>query len=158
MNDRISNPYVGPYPFTKEERLLFFGRGSEAEDLLSLVISARLVLFYAQSGAGKTSLLQASLLPDLEKEGFQVLPVARVSGQTQPGEQVDNVFVYNLLRHIDGRDEMALDVEAAEAQGSFVVERDDTWRIRLRRRGCDGPRVPTSLHVGKHHLRDANRA
>ncbi len=49
----LSNPYVGPRFFTLADRKYFFGREREACDLLARVIAERLVLFYAQSGAGK---------------------------------------------------------------------------------------------------------
>ena len=71
-------PYVGPRPFERDDQALFFGRESEASDLLSLVMAHQDVLFYAQSGAGKTSLLNARLIPMLEQKGFEVLPVARL--------------------------------------------------------------------------------
>jgi hypothetical protein len=35
-------------------------------------------LIYAQSGAGKTSLFNAQIAPELDKNGFQVLPMTRV--------------------------------------------------------------------------------
>ena len=58
-------PYVGPRPFERKDQTLFFGRDREADDLLSLVVAYEAVLFYAQSGAGKTSLINAGLLPFL---------------------------------------------------------------------------------------------
>ena len=78
----------------------------EARDLLSLVISQRLVLFYAQSGAGKSSLINTWLIPGLKGEGFGVLPVGRVGGELPEGvTQVDNIFLYNLMLSLDrGRD------------------------------------------------------
>jgi WD40 repeat protein len=100
MSDQIRNPYVGPRPFTKEERAFFFGRKREASVLSSLVIAKPLVLFYAQSGAGKTSLINTSLIPALEERGFEVLPVGRVFGESKPRVKVKedfNIFVYNLL-------------------------------------------------------------
>ena len=40
------------------------------------MLSERLLLFYAQSGAGKSSLLHTRLIPPLrEEKGFVVLPV-----------------------------------------------------------------------------------
>jgi hypothetical protein len=39
------------------------------------------VLFYAPSGAGKSSLINARLLPALRDEGFAVLGTVRVGGQ-----------------------------------------------------------------------------
>lgn len=72
--------YVGPRPFEQEDKFIFFGRDREARDLLSIVIAHNLVLVYAQSGAGKTSLLNAGLIPLLEENQFEVFPVARVKG------------------------------------------------------------------------------
>ena len=71
------NPYVGPRTFARADSGMFFGREQEARDLLARVISERLLLFYAQSGAGKSSLINTRLAPGLEDEGFAVLPVAR---------------------------------------------------------------------------------
>ena len=55
------NPYVGPTAFKEEDREYFFGREREARDLLARVLSQRLVVFYAQSGAGKSSLINTRL-------------------------------------------------------------------------------------------------
>ncbi len=99
---KTDNPYIGPRSFTRDQRDRFFGRSREARNLLSLVISERLVLFYAQSGAGKTSLLNTSLIPSLEDNGRAVLPKGRVSGQLPAGvDAVDNIFIFNLLTHLD---------------------------------------------------------
>jgi WD40 repeat protein len=97
MSEQGSNPYVGPRTFARDESHLFFGREREARDLLSLVISERLVLFYAQSGAGKSSLINTRLIPGLEAQGFEVLPVGRVGGALSPEGKAGNVFIYNLL-------------------------------------------------------------
>ena len=58
------------------------------------------MLFYAQSGAGKTSLISARLIPDLEQEGFKVLPVARVGVEEAETPDVDNIYVFNALRYL----------------------------------------------------------
>lgn len=99
----LENPYVGPRTFEKEDRNRFFGREREARDLVSLVISERLVLFYAQSGAGKSSLVNARLIPRLvEEENFVALPVGRVYGELPPGiAAVDNIFVFNLILSLE---------------------------------------------------------
>jgi tetratricopeptide (TPR) repeat protein len=95
-------PFVGPRPFKREDAPLFFGRTDEADELRSLVVADREVLLYAQSGAGKTSLLNAGLRPLLEAErvGFEVLPVARVryeSPEEIETRQVANVYIFNVL-------------------------------------------------------------
>ncbi len=106
MNQPGQNPYIGPRPFLREEKDKFFGREREGRDLLSLVSSERLLLFYAQSGAGKTSLINTRLVPGLEAKHFEVLPIGRVSGELLPGVEVDNIFATNLMLKLDmGADE-----------------------------------------------------
>jgi len=101
-----TNPYVGPRTFSTAQSHLFFGREREARDLLARVLSERLLLFYAQSGAGKSSLIYARLIPQLGERGFVVLPVGRVAGDPSAGmEQVDNIYAFNLMSSIDaGKD------------------------------------------------------
>lgn len=100
---KAQNPYVGPRTFEREEADRFFGREREARELLALVIAERLVLFYAQSGAGKSSLIKTRLIPGLEQKGFEVLPIGRVSGMKLPMEQTatGNPFVFNLLLSLE---------------------------------------------------------
>lgn len=110
MANPINNPYVGPRTFKEDESDLFFGREREARDLLSLVMSERLVVFYAQSGAGKSSLINARLRPGLINEGFKVLPVGRVNGELLKGiSEVDNIFVFNLILSLDQSQHEAAD-------------------------------------------------
>lgn len=100
MNTNPTNPYVGPRTFLKNESHLFFGRDREARDLFSLVNSEKLVLFYAQSGAGKSSLINTRLIPNLEAKNYEVLRVGRVGGQDYPGIDIENIYVFNLLRSL----------------------------------------------------------
>lgn len=102
-NLAVANPYVGPRTFTYAQRRLFFGRDREARDLLARVVSERVLLFYAQSGAGKSSLLHTRLIPQLrEEEGFAVLPVGRVSGELPAGVgRVENIYLFNLMASLD---------------------------------------------------------
>ena len=100
MNTIIQNPYIGPRMFTKEEKHLFFGRDREARDLTALVATEKVVLFYAQSGSGKSSLINTKLIPELEHKEFEVLPVARVSGYTTLDTGIENIYIYNLFRSL----------------------------------------------------------
>jgi hypothetical protein len=90
------NPYVGPVPFTEQNKHLFFGRDREAADLLGLVSGYQAVLLYATSGAGKTSLVNAKLIPSLEARKANVLGPVRVSGPLDLLRQYDppNVFSF----------------------------------------------------------------
>lgn len=103
MEQPAANPFVGPRAFHEDERERFFGRDHEIDGLASLLGVDHLILFYAPSGAGKTSLLNAGLIPQLRDGGYTVLPVARVSGDyPRSGIPVDNIFVFNVLSILDG--------------------------------------------------------
>jgi hypothetical protein len=96
------NPYVGPRAFQYGETL--YGRDREVVELLDLLIAERIVLLYSPSGAGKTSLIQAGLIPELQKEGFRVLPVMRVS--LEPSLALDsfpmaNRYILSLLLSLE---------------------------------------------------------
>jgi WD40 repeat protein len=91
------SPYVGPRPFVGSDSARFFGRDREAVDLKHRVMAHPITLLYSMSGAGKTSLINARLVPDLQAEGCVVLPSARVRGlswKLDPG-QIKNVFVFH---------------------------------------------------------------
>ncbi len=96
-----SEPYVGPRPFEESDRGVFFGRDQEANELVSLITAHPIVLLYAQSGAGKTSLVKAALIPLLvNEEKFDVLPPMRVREQTATGvapEKIENIYMFNAL-------------------------------------------------------------
>lgn len=97
MAARDSRPYVGPRPFETSDRGLFFGRGREADDILSLIMFHRTVLLYAQSGAGKSSLINTSIIPGLQAAGFATPPVVRIRGA--PAEYLAaaaNVYLANI--------------------------------------------------------------
>ena len=65
---RPPNPYVGPRPFREEEQNRFFGRTEEIAILEGLALARQATLLFAQSGAGKSSLLRAGLIPSLTRE------------------------------------------------------------------------------------------
>lgn len=74
---QTGNPYVGPQSFRAGQHL--YGRAVALDTLFNLVVAERIVLLYSPSGAGKSSLINAALIPDLNREGLEVLPVVRVN-------------------------------------------------------------------------------
>lgn len=104
-SSEVTNPYVGPVPFDREKKEFFFGREKETKKLLSLAISERVVLFYSQSGAGKSSLINAGLIPGLKDYDYWTLPIARVGGELPPdlaADRVGNIYVFNVLSSLAG--------------------------------------------------------
>ncbi|WNG23778.1 protein kinase [Cystobacter fuscus] len=61
-----SNPYRGLAPFEAEHRALFFGRDADIHAVLERLRHRPLVLVAGDSGAGKSSLCRAGVLPRME--------------------------------------------------------------------------------------------
>lgn len=92
-------PFPGPLPFLRTDEPIFCGRDRETRDLLDMLLAYRMTVLYAQSGAGKTSLVNAGLRPLLEREGFRVVR-ARVidDGRATPDLAIPNRFVWNAIQ------------------------------------------------------------
>ena len=76
----LDSPYVGLNFFTEENAAMFFGRDSERTVLISNLRASRLTLLYAESGAGKSSLLRAGVaarLAELAQRSFNQRGTAR---------------------------------------------------------------------------------
>lgn len=81
--NRENNPYRGLKPFDKAHSHLFFGRQEVVKDLSAFVNKHQLTVVLGASGTGKSSLVKAGLIPDLEnavENQWQVLEPIR------PGE------------------------------------------------------------------------
>lgn len=99
---RVGNPYVGPTSFRLGDAL--YGRDREREELVDLLEAERIVLIYSPSGAGKTSLIEAALVPALRDDGFEVLPVIRVTHplESRPGAPTPrNRYVMSALLSLE---------------------------------------------------------
>ena len=77
-NGAASGPYVGLRSYRTGESNLFFGRARESLEIARLWRAKKLTLLYGSSGVGKTSLLEAGIIPELDKSRFDVLPVGRI--------------------------------------------------------------------------------
>ena len=102
----MNNPYVGPRPFERNEddSVRFFGRTQETQEIVSLIFGHPILLVYAQSGAGKTSLFNASIATTLENDGFDVLPITRVRGGVPENisiEETRNLYIFNALLNME---------------------------------------------------------
>lgn len=64
------NPWLGLVSFTEETRSYFHGREEEVAELGRRVQRKLLTVLFGQSGLGKTSILQAGLVPRLRPEGY----------------------------------------------------------------------------------------
>ncbi len=67
--------YPGARPFEKEEKNIFFGRDSDSQRLFELIRIEKTVLLYSKSGMGKTSLINAGLIPLFEKNNYNYFKI-----------------------------------------------------------------------------------
>ncbi len=62
--------YPGLKPFERSQQSVFHGRQDDVQRLSNLMLRERLVILFAKSGIGKTSLLQAGVAPELERQDY----------------------------------------------------------------------------------------
>lgn len=67
------NPWLGLASYEYNDAYRFFGREEELSELKTAICNNLFTTIYGISGAGKTSLINAGMMPLLEKEGY--LPV-----------------------------------------------------------------------------------
>src|SRR5512136_1283126 len=68
-------PYRGLQPYTEENEEIFFGRDAEKAILIDKLLSEKLSLLFAATGVGKSSLLQAAVMPELKRPAHENLDV-----------------------------------------------------------------------------------
>jgi Flp pilus assembly protein TadD len=101
MDKSAIRPYPGPRPFRQADQPRFFGRSDDVVMLAKLWQINRLTFLVGKAGRGKTSLLDAGILPALSRENATVLPVGRLSyGATFPFAALPphNPYTLALLR------------------------------------------------------------
>jgi hypothetical protein len=86
MKTNLLSRYPGVSPFSSSQQGLFFGRKDDIFKLSSLILRNQQVLLYAKSGLGKSSLINAGIIPHLRKEQPD-LHCIKIRFGTYTGEQ-----------------------------------------------------------------------
>lgn len=115
---RGENAYVGPRAFDHREWRRLYGRDPAVRALMSLLSVEQVVLLYSPSGAGKTSLLQNRIIPELESVGIVALPIDRVGVKVPAAGAVTppavNPLLSNTILSLDAkRPEWATDLRGS---------------------------------------------
>lgn len=84
-NIKISR-YPGARPFEKQQSALFFGRDNDINALYRLIKLRSVIALYGKSGTGKSSLLNAGIIPKVIEEGRFVPLVVRFKSYNKDGE------------------------------------------------------------------------
>ncbi|MCB1984601.1 MAG: hypothetical protein H6936_14820 [Burkholderiales bacterium] len=116
------HPWPGLAAYDESSSSYFFGRASEAAELLRMVRLAPLTVLYGKSGLGKTSLLQAGFFPLLRKAHYfpvhlrlDYSPTATLAPLQQAAKKLQNALT--------------------EAQADFTLLKNNTdlWQYLHRR-------------------------
>jgi hypothetical protein len=83
-------PGVRPFGDGEVHRRLFRGREDEKYELLQLILAERLVLVFARSGIGKSSLINAGLMQPLRDKGY--FPMVVRVGASAGRSPVDGLY------------------------------------------------------------------
>jgi hypothetical protein len=101
VSDR--HPYVGPVALGENDQI--YGRDWERAELRDLLLARGVVLMHSPSGAGKTSLVHAGVIPLLRARKIEILPSTRPGlplGRVLP-RQSQNRYSASMLAQLDDR-------------------------------------------------------
>ncbi len=106
LTAQLPRRYPGLRPFERSQSAVFHGRQGDITRLSNLILRERLVVLFAKSGMGKTSLLQAGCAPELERQDF--VPVFL---RTERSDRPLLSGISEMLEknpHVGGKDETGL--------------------------------------------------
>jgi len=100
--------YPGAQPFSSQQHNIFFGRDKDSASLFQLIRLEPLVVLYGKSGTGKSSLINAGVMP-LIREESDFLPIPIRFGAWIEGKKAEpvEIAIASLMR--ENRPETFLD-------------------------------------------------
>ena len=138
-NHGSRSPYVGPRPFRSSEQ--FKGRGREASGLVNTLLAGRIVMLHSPSGAGKTSLIQASIVPAFEERDFRICSTSarefsaiRVNLPPPDDLTIPNRYVFSVVNGMVGHlvdESEALQMRIPDAFAVFETSCSGSGRVLL---------------------------
>ena len=131
----LPNPFVGPRPLTRDNPI--FGRDREIIELSQLLTAERLVLLLSPSGAGKSSLINAGLIPELNTR-FDIWEPTRVNTQPPAGSTA-NRYVWSAINgwKLDGAEQELAPFVAARPRRHNILLIFDQFEEILRLNPAD---------------------
>jgi tetratricopeptide (TPR) repeat protein len=123
-----AHPWLGLVSFTEETRAYFHGREEEVAELARRIQRKGLTVLFGQSGLGKTSILQAGIVPRLRTQGYCPVYVRVDYGPDAPSaaRQIKDAVLRETA--LAGSWTQAGVAEEDESLWAFFHHRDDILR------------------------------
>jgi hypothetical protein len=124
--------YPGVVPFTSEQQDIFFGREKDIEKLAQLIRREQQILLYAKSGLGKSSLVNAGVVPLLKTE---MLPIFVRFGAYQEG--ISQTLLETLLSSLPKKPTTFLDQKLPKQESLWLhfkalqIQKEQTFLLVL---------------------------
>lgn len=122
------HPWLGLASFTEDTRQYFYGREEEVAELARRVQRKLLTVLFGQSGLGKTSILNAGIVPRLRPEGYcpVYVRIDYATDSVSPSEQIKQAILR--VTKSQGRWTQTGVAEEGESLWEFLHHRDDVLR------------------------------
>ncbi len=105
-NDKLYR-YPGAVCFTTEQAHLFEGRDNDTQKLWQLISARQVVLLYGKSGTGKSSLINAGLIPLLERDKKANHFTIRLYNSNQGGNEINVSPIKTLINSLTNQEVLA---------------------------------------------------
>jgi len=137
-------PFPGIRPYSYNDREIFFAREKEAQKIVRQIVMFRGVLFFAESGVGKSSVINAKVIPLALQEGFapervRVQPTRDsefIIERIDSSAQKENFFLPSIFAENDNQQRVVVSIDdfvakikerAAEARPLLIFDQFEEW-------------------------------
>ncbi len=102
------SPWLGLQSFSEATQRYFFGRTTELQDLFERVVHKPLTVLFGQSGLGKTSLIEAGLVPNLREAALFPVSIRIRYDETAPSIERQMIEAFAEALHAAGSEDLAV--------------------------------------------------
>src|SRR5262245_53531167 len=137
------NPFPGPQPYRAADRARFYGRDAAVKKLCNRILARPATTVFGASGAGKSSLMQAGVIPALsDAHGLRVVRVDAWPREKEPlpwlvDAMRDQLSLGTLPAHEGPREalEHAIDLAERRSDRAILIYLDQVEQLFVEEHG-----------------------
>jgi len=128
----MQEPYKGLRPYEEQDKDNFFGREAETQILVDKILANKLTLLFAASGVGKSSLLQAAVIPQLKSvEDHHLDVVYHKNWFANPLVDLKHTIIHELQQRLRENDHLDENLSLADFLSDCTLFTSDPFIIVL---------------------------